>query len=178
MKKTKTIPMLLVVSLMLSVLCFTPTKAYAVTDDKDEIVVYYSEEDMPTMQNNAGSKVIDESFRGASAPIYFYDLSLSSYHYSFSEVINFTFTQYYFKPSSTGWLTLSMNNWDSGGDDVRIEVFRKTIFGLDELVHVWTGNPELYSGIGFPSLDPDKNYYFKFMAYHADSVSGTGYIYQ
>lgn len=94
------------------------------------------------------------------------------------DIINYTFTLYYFKPSATGWLTLSMNNWDSGVEDVRIEVYLKKSIGSDELVHVWTGNPELYSGIGFPNLDSEKNYYFKFMAYHADSISGTGSIYQ
>lgn len=104
-------------------------------------------------------------------------LSEGAYHYQFSGVDNFTYTRYYFKPHADGHLIISVDNWNSGGAEVKIQLYVKRSFPfLDEVVDTWTGDPATILGIGYTSLYPDKKYYFKFLPYMAESISGEGYI--
>lgn len=115
--------------------------------------------------------------RANAAPIREYDLSDGAYHYQFSGVDNYTFTRYYFKPDTDGHLIISTDNWSSGGAEVKIELYVKgTFFSSDALVSTWTGDPATILGIGYSTLATNKYYYFKFLPYMAESISGEGDI--
>lgn len=144
-----------------------------------------------TIFERNGERVVTEEFilesrvlfeqggqtRANEAPSQEYDLSDRVYHYQFSGVDNFTYTRYYFKPHADGHLILSVDNWNSGGAAVKIELYEKGWFFLpDTLISTWTGDPATILGLGYSSLDPDKAYYFKFLPYMAESISGEGDI--
>ncbi|MCH5272804.1 MAG: hypothetical protein J1E35_03950 [Lachnospiraceae bacterium] len=126
---------------------------------------------------NEGTSIQEGQVRANEAPTRGYDLSNRAYHYQFSGVDNYTFTRYYFKPDTDGHLIISVDDWNSGGAEVKIELYVKgTFLFSDTLVSTWTGDPATILGIGYTSLNPDKNYYFKFLPYMAESISGEGDI--
>ncbi len=158
----------------------TTAKAEDNAQNSEYIVIYsINDERYPSSNELAPSVTKADITRGNNEPGVYYDLFESDYFYSFSNMYNFTYTSCYFKPTSTGNLTLSLNSWTSGGEDVRIELYLDHFLLTDTLVSscTWVGNPTTILGIGYSNLDPDSNYYFKFLAYDADVVSGSGYVY-
>lgn len=119
--------------------------------------------------------VIDhlQEVKGNNIPTLYKNLANGAYHYSITNMQSYVYTNYYFNVNSQNKIIMSLNSFNSGGHNITIRCYE---VGSNNQVHSWTGNPELYSGIAWPSLDQNKMYYFKFEI-SGGTLSGSGSIY-
>ena len=119
--------------------------------------------------------VIDhlQEVKGNNIPTLYKNLANGAYHYSITNMQSYVYTNYYFNVNSQNKIIMSLDSFNSGGHNITIRCYE---VGSNNQVHSWTGNPELYSGIAWPSLDQNKMYYFKFEI-SGGTLSGSGSIY-
>lgn len=119
--------------------------------------------------------VIDhlQEVKGNNIPTSYKNLANGAYHYSITNMQSYVYTNYYFNVNSQNMIIMSLDSFNSGGHNITIRCYE---VGSNNQVHSWTGNPELYSGIAWPSLDQNKMYYFKFEI-SGGTLSGSGSIY-
>lgn len=119
--------------------------------------------------------VIDhlQEVKGNNIPTLYKNLANGAYHYSITNMQSYVYTNYYFNVNSQNKIIMSLDSFNSGGHNITIRCYE---VGSNTQVHSWTGNPELYSGIAWPSLDQNKMYYFKFEI-SGGTLSGSGSIY-
>lgn len=119
--------------------------------------------------------VIDhlQEVKGNNIPTLYKNLANGAYHYSITNMQSCVYTNYYFNVNSQNKIIMSLDSFNSGGHNITIRCYE---VGSNNQVHSWTGNPELYSGIAWPSLDQNKMYYFKFEI-SGGTLSGSGSIY-
>lgn len=170
-----------VLAIALMVVTGSIGSAKAEVDDSEEnnrvVMTIFCKDGKNVVVENETTSPQEGLVRANEVPFQEYDLSNRAYHYQFSGVDNYTFTRYYFKPDTDGHLIISVDDWNSGGAEVKIELYVKgTFFSSDALVSTWTGDPATILGIGYSSLATNKYYYFKFLPYMADSISGKGDI--
>ena len=126
----------------------------------------------PAIDQNA---VIDhlQEVKGNNIPTLYKNLANGAYHYSITNMQSCVYTNYYFNVNSQNMIIMSLDSFNSGGHNITIRCYE---VGSNNQVHSWTGNPELYSGIAWPSLNQNKMYYFKFEI-SGGTLSGSGSIY-
>lgn len=119
--------------------------------------------------------VIDhlQEVKGNNIPTLYKNLANGAYHYSITNMQSYVYTNYYFNVNSQNKIIMSLDSFNSGGHNITIRCYE---VGSNNQVHSWTGNPELYSGIAWPSLNQNKMYYFKFEI-SGGTLSGSGSIY-
>lgn len=111
--------------------------------------------------------------KGDNIPTSFWNLTNNPYQYAIVNMKNYVYTDFYFNVDSEDCIAMSMGTLDSGGADIKILLYE---VGSNNVVQQWTGDPQSIVGLGFCGLNQYKNYYVKFLANQADSVSGSGYI--
>ncbi len=145
-------------------------------DYSDSYIVEYPLEDtgFNVVKSEVSSKVHElVETKGGTVPTSFWNLSNGAYQFAMVNIRNYVYTDYYFNVDAEDCIAMSMGTLDSDGADMRISLCE---VGSNNVVQQWTGNPESILGLGFCNLNQYKNYYVKFEAYQADSVSGSGYI--
>ena len=65
---------------------------------------------------------------------------------------HFIYSDYYFSPDSNGCLAISTNTLDSGGDQIRIILYRKRFLLGPEEMSVWITDPQAIQGLGYSNL--------------------------
>lgn len=153
---------------------------FAQWDESEAFVTVYELDDeiVPqeiTTQNNADAEIhyLRET-RSGDIPSAFWNLDTSGdYQYALVEVQNFVYTDFCFGCDTEGYIAMSFGSLDTNGKNMRISIINSA---NDSVVSSWTGDPESIAGLGWGGLSEFRTYYFKFEAYEADSVSGTGWI--
>lgn len=150
---------------------------FAQWDESDAFVIVYEHDDssVPAQENN--TKFVTHYLRetkDGSIPTAFWNLdTLGTYQYALISVKRFVNTDFCFNCDTEGYIAMSMGNLDSNGKDIRISIINSS---TGNVVSSWIGDPESIAGLGWGGLSEFRTYYFKFEAYKADEVSGTGLI--
>lgn len=111
--------------------------------------------------------------RGNYIPTSYWNLDNSAYHYSITNMQSYVYTDYYFAPNSQGKIYMSLDSFNSGGNNITIRCYE--VSSNSEVAH-WTNNPQIYSGLAWTGLSQNKMYYFKFEI-SSGTLSGSGTIY-
>ncbi len=148
---------------------------FAQWDESEAFVTVYELDNEITSQNNADAEIhyLRET-RSGDIPSAFWNLDTSGdYQYALVVVQNFVYTDFCFGCDTEGYIAMSFGSLDTNGKNMRISIINSA---NDSVVSSWTGDPESIAGLGWGGLSEFRTYYFKFEAYEADSVSGTGWI--
>lgn len=165
--------------LVISILALSGNYAAAAADSSKvpevSAQIFTEQSQLPVHDSERVTLNQSVSTRGKEYPTAEYDLNEASYIFYF-ETSSYTYLNHLFTPDSNGEFILAVNDWNSGGEEVKIEVFRRGLLAPYR-VHTWTGEPTTIAGIGYSNLVPGEKYFFKISTYQADSVSGYGEIY-
>lgn len=150
---------------------------FAQWDESEAFVTVYELGDSTwaTRENNTAlvTHYLRETKNG-SVPVAFWNPDASGdYQYALVEVQNYVYTDFYFTSDTEGYIAMSMGNLDSNGKDIRISIINSS---TGNVVCSWVGDPKSIAGLGWGGLSEFRTYYFRFEAYEALEVSGTGLI--
>lgn len=148
---------------------------FAQWDESKAFVTVYETNDNIVVQNDTDTEIhyLRET-RSGDIPTAFWNLDTSGdYQYALVEVKKFVYTDFRFSCDAEGYIAMSMGSLDTNGKNMRISIINSS---TGNVVCSWTGDPETIAGLGFGGLSEFRTYYFKFEAYEAASVSGTGRI--
>lgn len=137
---------------------------YSLDDETYDSGIDMSE---PKMQNL-------EETKGNYPPTSFWNLANGNdYQYHIPSMSSSVFTNYYFSLNSIDFISMSVNNLNSGGNNITISCYE--VGNPSTAVMSWTGNPQTIQGLGWGPLNPYKTYYFEFEI-STGTLYGTGKI--
>ena len=126
----------------------------------------------PAMSADDEIHILQEN-RGNFIPTSYWNLDNNAYHYSITNMQSYAYTGCYFAPNSQGKIYMSLDSFNSGGNNITIRCYE--VSSNSEVAH-WTNNPQIYSGLAWTGLSQNKMYYFKFEI-SSGTLSGSGTIY-